>query len=69
MSYRNTRREFLRDLGMSWLAAPHWVAACCRPVGEWLLRVEILFLDFGLLFSLYTGYRISQAHASRWSQA
>ena len=33
------------------------------------LFAEILFLDFGLLFSLYTGYRISQAQASRWSQA
>jgi hypothetical protein len=61
--------RFVRDLGLTSLAAPHWVAACCRPVGEWLFRVEILFLDFGLLFSLYTGYRISQAQASCWSQA
>jgi cytochrome c oxidase assembly factor CtaG len=61
--------RFVRDLGMTSLAQPHWVASCCRPVAEWLLPLEILFLDFGLLLSLYTGYRISQAQWSRWSQA
>ena len=61
--------RFVRDLGLTSLAPPHWVAACCRPVGEWVLRLEILFLDFGLLLSLYTGYRISEAQSARWSEA
>ena len=26
---------------------------------DWLLRLEILFLDIGLLLSLYTAYRIA----------
>jgi hypothetical protein len=45
------------------------VAACCRPVAEWLPRLEILFLDLGLLLSLYTGYRIALAQSARLSQA
>jgi cytochrome c oxidase assembly factor CtaG len=61
--------RFARDVGFTSLAQPHWVATCCRPVAEWLLHLEILFLDFGLLLSLYTGYRISQAQLHRWSQA
>jgi len=61
--------RFTRDLGMISLEQPRWVAACCRPVAEWLLRAEIIFLDLGLLLSLYTGYRISQSQLSRWSQA
>jgi hypothetical protein len=60
--------RFVRDLGLTSLPQPHWVAACCRPVGEWLLRLEIIFLDVGLLLSLYTGYRISQAQSSRLSR-
>src|SRR4029434_5507616 len=61
--------RFFRDLGLTALTPPHWVAACCRPVVEWLLRSEILFLDLGLLLSLYTGYRISQSLSSERSHA
>lgn len=46
------------DLG--WLSeSPAWVCACCAAVPGWLLRLEILFLDVGLLLSLYTAWRIS----------
>ena len=41
------------------LGEPDWGRACCRPVADWLPRLEILFLDLGLLLSLYTGYRIA----------
>jgi cytochrome c oxidase assembly factor CtaG len=47
------------DLGLSWLGEPEWRAGCCPPGGGWLLRLEILFLDLGLLLSLYTGYRLA----------
>ena len=56
--------RFVQDLGSTALGQPQWVAACCRPVVESLLRMEILSLDLGLLLSLYTGYRISLAIGS-----
>ncbi len=34
--------------------------ACCRAVGDWLPKLEILLLDVGLLASLYSGYRIAR---------
>jgi polyferredoxin len=47
------------DLGLAWLGMPAWVCTCCRPGTTWLLRLELLFLDVGLLLSLYAGYRLS----------
>jgi cytochrome c oxidase assembly factor CtaG len=51
-------QRFAADLGAN-LGAPDWACACCRPVGDWLPRLEILLLDVGLLLSLYAGYRIA----------
>ena len=39
-------------------------AADVPPIGDWLIKVEILFLDLGLLLSLYTAYRIARARTS-----
>jgi hypothetical protein len=66
-----TAVRFLRDLGLDSIGKPVWVAACCRPVADALLRVEILFLDFGLLLSLFTGYRmaLTLTRSSRWSNS
>jgi cytochrome c oxidase assembly factor CtaG len=64
-----TAQRFLCDLGSATLGEPHWMAACCRPVAEWLPRLEVFFLDLGLLLSLYTGYRITLAGSPRLSQA
>jgi polyferredoxin len=61
-------QRFVGDLGWPVLGAPAWVLACCRPVGDWLPRLEILFLDFGLLLSLYAGYRIAAARTVRPAQ-
>lgn len=52
-------QRFLGDLGLSGLGEPHWVCGCCRPPADWLLHAELLFLDFGLLLSLYAAYRIA----------
>jgi hypothetical protein len=52
-------QRFAADLGMTSLGEPAWSCACCRPVMPELLRLELLFLDFGLLLSLYTGYRLA----------
>jgi cytochrome c oxidase assembly factor CtaG/polyferredoxin len=56
------------DLGLA-LGEPVWQCACCGPVADWLPRVEILFLDVGLLFSLYAGYRIALSQTNQASQA
>jgi hypothetical protein len=47
------------DLGIAVFGTPQWLCACCRPVADWLPRLEIMFLDVGLLLSLYAGYRIA----------
>jgi cytochrome c oxidase assembly factor CtaG len=52
-------QRFAVDLGLAWLDNPVWGCACCRPVAEWLLPLEILFLDVGLLLSLYAAYRLA----------
>jgi hypothetical protein len=52
-------QRFAADLGLTWLGMPAWACACCRPETAWLLRLEFLFLDVGLLLSLYAGYRLS----------
>ena len=44
------------------------MAACCRPAADWLPRLEIVFLDFGLLLSLYTAYRMAQSQTPRTTQ-
>jgi cytochrome c oxidase assembly factor CtaG len=62
-------QRFAGDLGWSAVGEPEWGMACCRPVASWLPRLEILFLDLGLLLSLYSGYRIARAQAERAPQA
>ena len=60
-------QRFAADVGVSILGAPQWSCSCCRPVADWLPRLEILFLDFGLLLSLYTAFRIARSQSSRMS--
>jgi polyferredoxin len=62
-------QRFAGDLGWAVLGKPAWARVCCRPVADWLPRLEILFLDMGLLLSLYTGYRIAQHRSRRVSAA
>jgi cytochrome c oxidase assembly factor CtaG len=62
-------QRFVADLGWTMFGEPSWVAGCCRAVGGWLPRLEILFLDLGLLLSLYTGYRIALTESPRFGQA
>jgi hypothetical protein len=57
------------DAGWAGLGEPAWVCACCLEVGDWLLRLEIVFLDLGLLASLYLGYRIALERRPRLPQA
>jgi cytochrome c oxidase assembly factor CtaG len=52
-------QRFGTELGLMSLGEPAWGFACCRPAKPWLLPIELLFLDVGLLLSLYTGYRLA----------
>ena len=61
-------QRFAGDLGLA-LGEPEWRYACCRPVADWLPRLEILFVDVGFLFSLYSAYRIALTQCHRPSQA
>ena len=62
-------QRFAGERGWTALGEPEWTCACCRPVGEWLIRLEIVCLDVGLLLSLYTGWRISLTQGSRLATA
>jgi hypothetical protein len=61
-------QRFAGDLGWATLGETQWDYSCCRPVADWLPRLEILFLDLGLLLALYSGYRIALAQSERLSQ-
>jgi cytochrome c oxidase assembly factor CtaG len=63
-----TVQRFLADRGWAQFGLPDWSCAACVPAPAWLLRVEIVFLDLGLLLSLYTGYRIAHSPPRRMPQ-
>jgi cytochrome c oxidase assembly factor CtaG/polyferredoxin len=54
-------QRFANDIGWSGWGEPLWHCACCRPAANWILNLEILTLDVGLLLSLYTGFRIAES--------
>jgi hypothetical protein len=60
-----TMQRFLADRGWGVFGSPDWTCAACVPAASWLLRLEIVFLDLGLLLSLYTAYRISRLQGHR----
>jgi cytochrome c oxidase assembly factor CtaG/ferredoxin len=52
-------QRFAADLGLASFGQPAWSSTCCRPVATWLLPLELVFLDVGLLLSLYAAYRLA----------
>ncbi len=64
-----TTQRFIADRGWAFLGSPDWSCGCCAPVSGWLLRTQIVFLDLGLLLSLYVGYRIALERSPRLPQA
>jgi cytochrome c oxidase assembly factor CtaG/polyferredoxin len=48
-----------QDFGLHWLNMPHWSAAGDLLQGHGLLQLQLLFLDGGLLLSLYLIWRIA----------
>jgi hypothetical protein len=61
-------KRFVADVGWPSVGDPAHSNGCCTAVAEWLPRMEILILDFGLLFSLYTAYHIALGLAGRRSR-
>ena len=51
--------------GIQWLGSPQWVSASMIPSAEGLLSIQIIFLDCGLLLSLYLGWRVALRFAAR----
>ena len=62
-------QRFVADRGWHALGEPLWQCSCCGTVGDWVPHLEILMLDFGLLLSLYAGFRIAESQAARAGQA
>lgn len=59
-------QQAARDFGLYWLGAPHWTAAGDVLRGNGLLQLQLLFLDGGLLLSLYLIWRtVKKVHVVR----
>ena len=62
-------QRFAQDLGVGWPGEPEWQRACCVAVAQWIPHFEIMALDFGMLLSMYVGYRIALTEAARGASA
>lgn len=60
-----TLQRFALDHGLHSLGEPSWTCGCCTPPGGWLIRVELLALDVGLLATLYLMLRTAEDLAPR----
>ncbi len=56
------------DAGLPWFGAPRWDLGPLVPA-SWLLGIELLFLELGLLGSLVAAYRIAGAHLADHQRA
>jgi cytochrome c oxidase assembly factor CtaG len=57
-------RRVAGDLGVSLLGQPNWANATMPPL-DWLMSLQILLLDAGLLLTLYVGWRVAQRFSAR----
>ncbi|MEE2907751.1 MAG: FesM, partial [Planctomycetota bacterium] len=49
------------DLGTTALGEPLWTLSCCGPTPTWLLPLELLILDVGLVVTLWLQYRLARS--------
>ena len=54
-------QSFLADFGIPILGEPRWELAAVVP-DSWLVPLELLLLELGMLVSLTVGYRIAREH-------
>jgi len=62
-------QRWAADLGLRFFGTPQGSSCCCLAVAAWIPRLEIVFLDLGLLLSLYTAYRIALDQSPQLPQA
>ena len=53
------------DLGVPWLGVPRWQTPASLLTPDMLLDVQLVFMDAGLLLSLYVGWRIAQSYRKK----
>jgi hypothetical protein len=53
------------DLGFPLLGVPRWTGPTSLLTPDMLLDVQLVFLDAGLLLSLYVGWRIAQTYTKK----
>ena len=46
-----------------------WALSCCRPATDWLIQLELILLDLGLLVSLFVVWRTAAAESLSRRQA
>lgn len=46
-----------------------WTLSCCRPATDWIIQLELILLDLGLLVSLYIAWRTAAAESLTRRQA
>lgn len=62
-------QRFAADHGINGLGEPEWSASCCGPVPEWLIPVELLALQAGLLLSGWIAWKACSSRTTRGAVA
>jgi hypothetical protein len=57
-------QRIANDLGCLLLGQPNWANTAAPPL-DWLLSLQILLLDGGLLLTLYVGWQVARRFSSR----
>ena len=50
----------MQDLGSHVFGEPAWALSCCGPTPPWLIPLEIVLLDLGLIVTVYVLYRLAR---------
>ena len=61
MSAVPVAQRVANDLGVVAIGAPAWSMVAMAPPADWLIALELLVLDAGLLLTLYVAWRIASS--------
>lgn len=53
-------QRIANDVGVTFLGSPEWLWGCCATPPGWLLPLEILVLDLGLIGSIVIAWRVAE---------
>ena len=59
-----TTQRALGDVGIA-AGEPAWILACCLNVPAWLLPLELLLLDAGVVVSIIAAHRVIKSVATK----